>query len=195
MQTDEVGQHCHVSGHRKRRKRCLLCDVDAKPESVLVTPSYSAAVRSVMLLELQHRGVVPDRKIFAIMAREYNTRVVATAQSIGEMVPKWTPRDVRLHFENCVTLVPRIESAKQYHTVNKIKTEILQRELYVANDDGVQVVNQKALENQVNCFAGLLHALVLGRSKRLSSCIWASAIAAGASIITSRPELFFGNAM
>jgi len=137
----------HRKSVQKRRKRCPLCDVDVKPESVLVAPSQGAAIRSVMLLELQHRGIVPDRKLYSIMAREYNARVVVAAQNVGKVLPKWTARDVRLHYEKCVTMVPRIETAKQYHTVNRIKNEILQRELYTVNDDGIQIVNQKALEN------------------------------------------------
>lgn len=131
----------------RRRRRCPLCEMDVKPESALVKPSANAEVRSIMLIELQNRGIVPDRRIYRIMAQQYNERVVDVAREIGEHLRRWTSRDVRLHYERCLTMVPRLESARQYHSVTRIKRLLVLRELYMVNDDGVEVVNQKALDN------------------------------------------------
>lgn len=112
-----------------------------------MVPSTTKEIRSIMALELQNRGAVPDRRVYATIASEYNTRIVECARDMGQDVAYWTPKDVRLHYERCISMVPRLEAAKQYETINRIKRRLVLTEFYTTNEDGIEVVNQKALDN------------------------------------------------
>lgn len=126
---------------------CRLCELDVRPESAIITPSTCQEIRNIMALELQNRGVVPDRHIYDTIVREYNKRIAEVARDAGEDIQDWTRRDVKQHFEKCVGMVPRIESARQYKTITRIKKRLLSTELYTTNEEGHEVINQKALDN------------------------------------------------
>lgn len=112
-----------------------------------MVPSSCKEMRNIMSLELQNRGVVPDKRVYEMIAREYNTRVVDVAMDAGQHITRWTRKDVQLHYEGCIKIVPRLEIAQQYKRIKRIKDRLICSEMYITNDDGFDVINQKALDN------------------------------------------------
>lgn len=130
----------------KKRRICKLCTLDCRPESSLATPSVCSELRSIMLIEAQNRGFIPDRVIYNTMANEFNKRIASLANDAGRDVEFWTFADVKYHFNNCVEMLPRFETLKQFRQVKKLKQHMLTHEMFIVNEDGISVINNKALD-------------------------------------------------
>jgi len=135
-----------MDSQRKKRRFCKLCLIDCRPESAMVTPSACDELRSIMLIENENRGLIPDRVIYATIANEFNKRIASVANDAGRVVELWTATDVKYHFNNCVEMLPRFETLKQFRQIKKIKEHMITHEMFIVNEDGVRVVNNKSLD-------------------------------------------------
>lgn len=108
---------------RREESTCPLCAVEeVVPETAGSVPSDNPYIRRILGEELVHSGVKPDHVIYESIARKYNQHIQVNLRRAGIQRRAWSARDVRRHYEVCVSIVPRRVMARQIRLSTRLLT-------------------------------------------------------------------------
>ena len=122
---------------------CPLCAVDDVNAEFagMVNPTNNMTLRKIMGFVLANFGVMPNRTIYSIMARQYNREIYKPMRRAGLPCKKWTVAIVRTHFEEHVSILPRRVLGKDLLSLEQA-AQLIDKEMQNCSDEANKMQEQ-----------------------------------------------------